>query len=40
MKSKLNFFIFLFVSFSLFAYSWAQELPEIIIEDADATNHD
>jgi len=25
------------VSLSLFAYSWAQELPEIIIEDADAT---
>ena len=37
MKRCLPLFVFLPVSFSLFAYSWAQELPEIIIEDADAT---
>ena len=37
MKSKLKFFVFLSVSLSLFAYSRAQELPEIVINDADAT---
>ena len=37
MKRYLPLFVFLPVSFSLSAYSWAQELPEIIIEDADAT---
>ena len=37
MKRCLPLFVFLPVSLSLFAYSWAQELPEIIIEDADAT---
>ncbi|MFZ3100017.1 MAG: hypothetical protein WA103_02165 [Minisyncoccales bacterium] len=37
MKRYLPMFLFLPIAFSLFAYSWAQELPEIIIEDADAT---
>ncbi|GMX58327.1 MAG: hypothetical protein YFSK_6870 [Candidatus Yanofskyibacterium parasiticum] len=37
MKRCLPLFVFLPVALSLFAYSWAQELPEIIIEDADAT---
>ena len=37
MESKLKFFVFLSISFSLFAHSWAQELPEIVIDDADAT---
>jgi hypothetical protein len=37
MKQYLPVFLFLPASIFLFAYSWAQELPEIIIEDADAT---
>jgi hypothetical protein len=37
MKRYLPMFLLLLIAFSLFAYSWAQELPEIIIEDADAT---
>ncbi len=37
MKRYLPVFLFLPASIFLFAYSWAQELPEIIIEDADAT---
>jgi hypothetical protein len=37
MKRYLPLFVFLPVSLSLFAYSWAQELPEIVINDADAT---
>jgi len=37
MKRYLPMSLFLPVAFSLFVYSWAQELPEIIIEDADAT---
>ena len=37
MESKLKFFVFLSISFSLFAHSWAQELSEIVIDDADAT---
>ena len=37
MKRYFSLFVFLPVAVFLFAYSWAQELPEIIIEDADAT---
>ena len=37
MKRYLPMFSFLTIALFLFAYSWAQELPEIIIEDADAT---
>ncbi len=37
MKRYFSLFIFLPVAVFLFANTWAQELPEIIIEDADAT---
>ena len=37
MKRYFSLFIFLPVALSLFAYSRAQELPEIVINDADAT---
>jgi len=37
MKRYLPMFLFLPIAVSLFAYSWAQELPEIVIENADAT---
>jgi len=37
MKRYLPMFLLLLIAFSLFAYSWAQELPEVIIGDADAT---
>ena len=37
MKRYLPMFLFLPIALSLFAYSWAQELPEIVINDADAT---
>jgi hypothetical protein len=37
MKRYLPMFLFLPAAFFLSAYSWAQELPEIVINDADAT---
>ncbi len=37
MKSGFEIIPFLFIAMCLCAYSFAQELPEIVIEDADAT---